>query len=50
MVKTKEKSLSRSGVSTYFAKHAHAGKVLEKALDYLLLFALTIATFYPILL
>jgi raffinose/stachyose/melibiose transport system permease protein len=36
--------------SSYFAKHAHAGKVIEKVLDYLLLIALTFATFYPIFL
>jgi raffinose/stachyose/melibiose transport system permease protein len=34
----------------FFAKHAHAGHVLEMVLDYILLVCLSLATFYPIFL
>jgi raffinose/stachyose/melibiose transport system permease protein len=32
----------------FFAKHAHEGKIVEIVLDYILLAALTLATFFPI--
>jgi raffinose/stachyose/melibiose transport system permease protein len=35
---------------SFFAKHAHAGKVVEMVLDYVILGLLTITTFYPIFL
>jgi raffinose/stachyose/melibiose transport system permease protein len=50
MTKTKEQSTERSEKSSFFAKHAHEGKVIEKVLDYVILIILTCTTFYPILL